>query len=149
MSLDVYLTYPAPEPGGKVERIYIREDGGMKEISRAEWDRRFPDKEPVTVESENDGCVYSSNITHNLNTMAEAAGIYKELWRPEEIEITHAKMLIEPLAAGLKKLRDDPGKFKPFNPKNGWGSYEGLVAFVSEYLEMCREHPDAQVSVWK
>lgn len=28
-------------------------------------------------------CIFSANITHNLNAMAEAAGIYKHLWRPE------------------------------------------------------------------
>ena len=33
---------------------------------------------------------YSANITHNLGKMAEEAGIYKHLWRPEEIGITKA-----------------------------------------------------------
>jgi hypothetical protein len=28
---------------------------------------------------------YQSNITHNLGSMAEAAGIYQALWHPEEI----------------------------------------------------------------
>jgi len=36
--------------------------------------------------------VYDANITHNLGAMAEAAGIYKHLWRPEEIGITKAQL---------------------------------------------------------
>ena len=30
----------------------------------------------------NEICVYSGNITHNLNEMAEAAGVYGCLWCP-------------------------------------------------------------------
>lgn len=91
--------------------------------------------------------VYDRNITHNLNRMAEEAGIYKPLWRPDEIEITHAKQLIEPLRTGLERLKADPDRFRKLNPANGWGSYEGLVEFVEEYLHACEEHPDAEVSV--
>lgn len=29
--------------------------------------------------------VFWANITHNLGRMADEAGIYKHLWRPEEI----------------------------------------------------------------
>lgn len=29
--------------------------------------------------------VFSANITHNLGEMADKAGIYKALWRPEDL----------------------------------------------------------------
>lgn len=48
--------------------------------------------------------VFGSNITHNLGEMAEEAGIYKHLWRPEEIGITKADQLIAPLREGLARL---------------------------------------------
>jgi len=44
--------------------------------------------------------VYSANITHNLNEMAGAAGIYKYLWRPEEVGIYYAENLIDPFTKG-------------------------------------------------
>ena len=91
--------------------------------------------------------VYSANITHNLNTMAEEAGIYKALWRPEEIGIKTAAELVPLLSAGLDLLRSDPERFKRHNATNGWGLYEHFVPFVEKYLEACREHPDAEVSV--
>lgn len=91
--------------------------------------------------------VYSANITHNLNSMADAAGIYKHLWRPEEIGITKASQLIEPLRAGVALLKSDPEKFSQFNAKNGWGLYEHFVPFVEKYLEACESYPDAEVSV--
>lgn len=91
--------------------------------------------------------VYSSNITHNLNKMAEAAGFYKYLWRPEEIGITKAKDLIPALEGGLERLKADPQYYQQFNSPNGWGMYEHFVLFVEEYLEACKENPDADIEV--
>ena len=91
--------------------------------------------------------VYESNITHNLGRMAEAAGIYKHLWRPEEIGITKAAQLIEPLTEGLAKLKADPAKYAAFNAPNGWGMYEDFVPFVEQYLASCQDNPDAVISV--
>ena len=91
--------------------------------------------------------IYDRNITHNLNKMADEAGIYKHLWRPEEIEITKAAQLIEPLREGLSLLLSDPERFKKFDPENKWGDYHGLVNFVREYLAACEENPNASVSV--
>ena len=93
--------------------------------------------------------VYTANITHNLNKMAQEAGIYEHLWRPDEIDITNAGQLIGPLREGLALLKSDPNRFEAFNPENGWGTYEGLVSFVEKYLAACEENPDADVSVWR
>jgi hypothetical protein len=89
--------------------------------------------------------VHSDNITHNLAPMAEEAGIYEHLWRPEEIGITTAQQLIEPLSKGLALLKSDPERFRALNPENGWGSYDGLVSFVQRYLTACSIDPDAKV----
>lgn len=152
MSLDVYLDADVPPlaPNGG-SGIFIRRNGQTVEISQEEWDRAFPGQEPVRVTAECDvnTRVYSANITHNLGKMAAQAGIYEHLWRPEEVGITKAKDLIRPLQEGLADLREHPEAFKRCNPKNGWGNYEGLVAFVSDYLEACKKYPDAKVSTWR
>lgn len=91
--------------------------------------------------------VHWGNITHNVNKMADAAGIYMPLWRPDEIGVVHAGQLIEPLRAGLDLLKSDPDKFRAFNSPNGWGMYEHFVEFVAQYLAACEENPDAEVQV--
>lgn len=147
MSLDVYLIMPgeaAPVGSG----IFIREDGANREISRAEWDERFPGREPVRVLAGGEaGEVYHANITHNLGRMAAEAGLYQALWHPDEIGATHAHLLIFPLEAGLARLRSDPKHYRALNPSNGWGTYEGLVRFVEGYLAACVEWPQAEVRV--
>lgn len=119
MSLDVYLHGPS-----KLTPCTCMECGNVHETVREED-------------------IFSSNITHNLNKMAEAAGIYKHLWRPEEIGITRAHELIKPLEEGLRKLEVTPAFFTQFNAANGWGLYEHFVPFVREYLEACRNNPDS------
>lgn len=91
--------------------------------------------------------VYDANITHNLGAMAEEAGIYKHLWRPEEAGIEKAEQLIEPLRGALRAMRKDSGRFKKHNPSNGWGDYESFYRFVDEYLQACVNSPEAKVRV--
>lgn len=91
--------------------------------------------------------VFENNITHNLGKMAGEVGVYKHLWRPEELGITKAKELIAPLQAALTLLRGDRAKFEQFDASNGWGRYEHLVTFIEEYLEACQENPDADIHV--
>jgi hypothetical protein len=93
--------------------------------------------------------LYWANITHNLNKMADEAGIYHALWRPEELPspATRASDLISLLERGLIALKKDPNHFRTFNPSNGWGDYSGLVTFVENYLAACKEFPEARIRV--
>ena len=117
MSLDIYLTRPESEPCLHCGR---------------------KDEEKL---------LYDCNITHNLNRMAEACGIYKALWRPEEIGITKAGQLIDIIEEGLRKLKDDPEYYESLNSPNGWGTYKHFVPFVERYLEACKQYPDAIIEV--
>lgn len=89
--------------------------------------------------------VFSDNYTHNCGKMADAAGIYYHLWRPEEIGIHKASQLIGPLTEGIKRMEANPDAFIALNPANGWGSYDTFLPWVRRYLEACREYPDATV----
>lgn len=147
MSLDVYLVAPTPQKK-EGSGIFVREYGRTREISREEWDALHPGRVPVTVahdEESND--VYWANITHNLGKMADEAGIYEALWRPEELGAQRARDIIAALRGGLAALRADPERFRAFNPSNGWGDYEGLVHFVAQYLAACEQHPEAIIRV--
>lgn len=147
MSLDVYLTSPhliARESSG----IFVRKNGQITEISRAEWDERNPSHEPYIVAHANETReVYSANITHNLATMATEACIYEACWRPEEIGITKASQLIEPLRAGIALMKSDRPRFEKLNAENGWGRYTDFLPWLESYLAACESDPDADVSV--
>ena len=91
--------------------------------------------------------VFWANITHNLNTMAYKAGIYYHCWRPDEIGISKAKELIQPLTDGLDRLKRFPVYFEQFNASNGWGLYEHFVPWVEKYLKACISNPNATIGI--
>jgi hypothetical protein len=97
--------------------------------------------------TEDKECVYDANITHNLGEMAEKAGIYQALWKPEEIGKTKASEIIELLEKGLDDLKKRPKYFEAFNSPNGWGLYKNFVPFVEDYLNACKRYPDAIIEV--
>ena len=90
---------------------------------------------------------YSANITHNLGKMADAAGIYYALWRPEEIGAVTASDIIPLLEDGLATLYADSDKYREFDSPNGWGIYDHFVPFVRKYLDACKDYPDAIIEV--
>jgi len=151
MSLDVYLELDSKQEIEQGSGIFVRENGQTKEITHKEWDEHFPDRTPIQVyvDDEDSFEVFHRNITHNLARMASEAGIYKELWRPDEIGIEKAEQLIKPLIDGLAHLQSEPEYFKQFNPENGWGDYEGLMNFVAQYIEACQKYPEAKVRIWR
>jgi hypothetical protein len=110
--------------------------------------------------------LYSANITHNLNVMAEQAGIYKALWRPYQLhkDYVHiedynkemafedsvtiiASDIIDFIEQGLDLLKNRPDYFSKFNAENGWGKYVNFVPFVEKYLEALKQYPDSLVEV--
>jgi hypothetical protein len=110
--------------------------------------------------------VYTANITHNLNVMAEQAGIYKALWRPYQLhkDYVHiedynkemafedsvtiiASDIIPIIEQGLDLLKNRPDYFSKFNAENGWGKYVNFVPFVEKYLNALKQYPDSLVEV--
>lgn len=149
MSLDVHLYGEAEDPEEQLRyeaAVRVKELAESGDASPAtvpdlllvsNWilDRGMPQRKSL----------FSANITHNLGEMAEAAGIYSHLWRPEEIGITKSRHLIEPLTAGVARLKSNPERFKALEPENKWGTYARFVPWIETYIEACREHPDADV----
>jgi hypothetical protein len=89
--------------------------------------------------------VFEANITHNLGTMAAEAGIYRHVWRPEEINITTAGELIEPLEKAIEDMEARPDHYQQFDCFNGWGTYDDFLPWLKKYLEACRNNQDARI----
>lgn len=89
------------------------------------------------------------NITHNLGKMANEAGIYECLWRPDEHKYVTASDIIEKLKFGLSDLIARPDHFKQFNPDNNWGNYSNLVESVARILVHCQNNPQAIIRVYR
>jgi len=133
MSLDVYLVRDVSE--FLVAADLLQENGFDAAAQRVRAWAEDPER------------LYEANITHNLGPMAEAAGLYHVLWRPDEAGLRFARDLVPDMEAGLAALLADPDRFRRYDAPNGWGVYEHFVPFVRDYLEACKRHPDAGVEV--
>ncbi len=91
--------------------------------------------------------VHWQNITHNLGSMAEEAGIYEVLWHPERSGIKTAGQLIEPLRTAIAEMQRAPDHFKQFDSPNGWGIYDDFLPCLLKLLAACADNPDAEISV--
>ena len=89
--------------------------------------------------------IFAQQVTHNLNTMAGACGLYGVMWHASEDEGTLGRDCIERLEKGLAELKAHPDHYRKFNPENGWGSYNGLVKAAEKILEACKRYPDYKV----
>lgn len=137
MSLDIYLE----------REVYLSYDKG------------------VTYEKKQEE-LFWVNITHNLNKMADKAGIYEALWRPyylhpdcpkefkgydeeysfEESHPMFAKDIIPVLEKGYEDMKSRPDYFKQFDSENGWGSYINFIPQIEKYLIACRLYPEAKIT---
>ena len=88
-------------------------------------------------------CVlFEATYTHNAWALAEKAGIYRYVWKPNDCnDIQTAKDLIAPLTRGIERIEQmesDPAL-------SSWQEYETFLAWLKKYLLACKQHPKALV----
>lgn len=98
-------------------------------------------------DSNTEFCVWSGNITHNVNDMAKVAGAYHYLWRPENVGVVKAADNIENLRRSLGMMYLNYERLKAMNPENGWGDIDGLIDLTKSYLDACIKYPDATIEI--
>lgn len=85
--------------------------------------------------------IFSLNITHNLNKMADTAGFYKQLWHLEGI--TTCEDLLPHIEQGILELESNPTKYKQYSAKNNWGTYEQFIPWLKDLAEKLKIEPKA------
>ena len=129
--------------------FFINENGSERMIKPIEILKAFPGSHILSDELF--GEVWSKTITHNLTDMAKACNcdLYEAIWRPDELikGVVSASDVVDFLREGLDVLESDKERLIQFNPSNGWGNYDALVMFVTDYIKACENYPDAIVSV--
>ena len=147
MSLDLYVISKEPVKHSGTG-VFVRENGKTKELSQDECKTLFPDYNCKEQEYENNE-LWHGNITHNLGKMAEKVSIkiangpeyslYQLLWRPEETGLLGNNQELtfnyaEHIFRALEILKENPDYYKKYNPENGWGNYDVLVSFTTDFV---------------
>lgn len=61
--------------------------------------------------------------------------------------IPDARILGPLIGMGIATMRGSADELRAMNPANGWGDYDGALAYLEKLLLGCRLHPDAKVEV--
>ena len=120
------------------------------------------------IEFDDSDMIHHFNITHNLNKMAIASGLYDVMWRPytlidgfdlnfsqreefefEDSHLIRANFISKKLEQGLDELLSNKEEYVIFNPSNGWGNYDNLVNVARTYLHYCKEYPDSYIRIFR
>ena len=85
------------------------------------------------------------NMTHNVKSMAEEAGI-EWLWvlsyYPEAVK---ASSLVPALTHAVELMTRDPDRFRRLDSPNGWGTYANFLPWLQDLLRICTESPGLNV----
>lgn len=82
------------------------------------------------------------NYTSNVAPMWRAAGIDLA-----ECHGRPAAQVAEGLQGALQTMGEDPDRFRAMNPPNGWGDFDGCVAYLQRLLALCLATPQGYVWV--
>lgn len=105
--------------------------------------------------SDNNEECWSANITHNLGKMARkipvgSTSLYMAVWRPEEIlKSTTTNVMLTFLVKGINYMVSHRKELLPFEPDNGWGTYDGFIKFLLDYKNACEDNPDCLIEVYR
>jgi hypothetical protein len=105
--------------------IYFFKKGFDIQKSRDDIDATYTRLQAIKEELEqlenayDEAKLSSLNITHNLNKMAQAVGLYDVLWNPEKIGITTASQMIAPLEKGIKVSPNSVKLYSTFGGTTG------------------------------
>ncbi|MFE3583712.1 hypothetical protein [Streptomyces vinaceus] len=94
--------------------------------------------------SSDEVCVANvGNYTSNVAPMwADALG-----HRLADLHDRNAGESLPALAAAVRKLRANPDRYRVMEPANGWGDYEGAVAYLAALCDACAVHPKAVIHI--
>ncbi|WP_240416463.1 hypothetical protein [Paenibacillus periandrae] len=111
----------------------------MKErLIEMSWDISLKQKEMLDVEVADIG-----NYTYNVSKMyVEAMG--QSLSAFNGVNAGESTLLLRQC---VEEMISNPEKYKAMNPPNGWGNYEGALAYVQKLLHECEKNPNSTIEV--
>lgn len=97
------------------------------------------------VSNECSTCGHMEN-TETLNYTYNVSPMWYEIFPDDscmiDIDGLTGKESLTKLNYAVSEMENNPDKFIPMNPENGWGSYEGFKRYLKELIMMAENNPE-------
>ncbi len=95
-----------------------------------------------------------TNITHNLNKIAQELCFYEILWRPEETvglfknpSRIRASEILPYYREALATILEEGDTVKHLLPINGWGTLDCFNRVLTSCINACIKYPDSIIVI--
>lgn len=88
---------------------------------------------------------YTSNVAPMWRKALSAAG--------EDIRLSDtggriSAEVLPLLQSAVAHMREHPDEYRPLDPENGWGDYEGALTYLAKVADECERNPRTSLQWW-
>ena len=99
----------------------------------------------ISITAKREMIIYDTNITYNLADM-----YYKCIDKEKgfkKLDGMNCKEALPIINNAIQEMLNNADDYRKLNPKNGWGSYEGLLKALQEMRNCCENNPDGTIDI--
>lgn len=99
----------------------------------------------ISISAKREMIIYDTNITYNLADM-----YYKCIDKEKgfkKLDGMNCKEALLIINNAIQEMLNNADDYRKLNPKNGWGSYEGLLKALQEMRNCCENNPDGTIDI--
>ena len=99
----------------------------------------------ISISAKREIIIYDTNVTYNLADM-----YYKCIDKEKgfkKLDGMNCKEALPIINRAIQDMLNNANEYRKLNPKNGWGSYEGLLKALQEMRNCCENNPDGIINV--
>ena len=99
----------------------------------------------INITAKRETEIYEANVTYNLSKM-----YYKCIDKEKgfkKLDGMNCKEALPIINNAIQDMLNNADEYRKLNPKNGWGSYDGLLATLQEMRNCCENNSDGTINV--
>lgn len=100
----------------------------------------------INITAKRETEIYEANVTYNLADM-----YYKCIDKDKgfrKLDGMNCKEALPIIENAIKDMLNNADEYRKLNPKNGWGSYEGLLKVLQEMRSCCESNLDGSINIY-
>ncbi len=99
----------------------------------------------ISITAKREVEIFEANITYNLSDMYYKCIDKKRGFK--KLDNMKCKEALPIINNAITDMLNNANEYRKLNPRNGWGSYEGLLTKLQEMRNCCESNPDGIINI--